>query len=97
MAESWGKFMLIISLMLISSAALHAGRANVHSTEYINNSSNITVKYEGNIRDSIQKRMLLTIDDLYAVHQLLLLHNMPVNTSREREQLQRELSKMKQA
>jgi hypothetical protein len=83
--------------VLISAAAMHAGRANGHSTEFINNASNITGKYEWTIRSNIQERMLLTIDDLSAVRQQLLLHYVVVNTSREREKLQRELSEMKRA
>lgn len=97
MVQSWRKFVLIISLTLISAAASRAGRANGHSTEYINNPSKITVKFEENIRDNIQKRMLLIIDDLFAIHQQLLLHYVPVNTSRELKQLQGELSEMKRA
>ena len=96
MAPSCGKCVLIISLVLISAAELHAGRANVHSTEYINNSSNITVKYAENIRDNIRKRMMLTTDELFAVSQQLHPHHVFVNTSREREQLQ-EVSKIKRA
>jgi hypothetical protein len=42
--------MLNISLMLIFSAALHAGRTYGRSTDGINNASNITLKYAEKIR-----------------------------------------------
>lgn len=97
MAQSWGKFMLKISLVLISSTATHADRANVHSTDDINNSSNITVKYAEKIRNKIQQRMMSTTDDLSAVRQQLNPHHALVNISWEREQLQGKLSEMTRA
>jgi hypothetical protein len=97
MAQSWGKFMLKISMMLIFSAALHAGRTYGHSTEYINSPSNISVKYAEKIRNKIRERMMSTTDDLSAVRQQLNLHHVLVNTSRAEEQLQREVSEMKRA
>jgi hypothetical protein len=98
MAQSCKKCVVIISLVLISAAELHDGRANGLPTEDINNPINISVKYAENIRDNIQKRMLLRNDDLSKVHQQLLLHYVSVDkvdNLREREHLQRELSKMK--
>lgn len=95
MVQSCGNCVSIISLVLISAVALHAGRG--HSSDDIYNSSNITVKYAENIRDKLTKRMVLTIDDLFAVHQQLLLHYVSVNSSQEQEQQPGELSKMKRA
>jgi hypothetical protein len=97
MVHSGGKLMLKISLVLIFSAALHAGRTNLQSTEDINNPGNITAKYTENIRYNIEKRMLLIIDDLSAVRHQLHPHHVPLKTSREQEQLHGELSRMKLA
>ena len=93
-SESGEKFVLLILLLLIFAASSHA---NGHSTEDNNKSNHTIVPYVQKIRDKIQKRMMLTIDELIAVYEQLDPQQRQVNASGMRKQLQEKMSQMKRA
>ena len=96
-SESGEKFVLLILLLLIFAASSRDIRADGHSTEDINKSNHTIVPYVQKIRDNIQKRMMLTIDELIAVYEQLDPQQRQVNASGMRKQLQEKMSQMKRA
>jgi hypothetical protein len=95
MDQSCVKFVLLFLLLLIF--AVSSRHASGHSLEDSNKSNHTIVPHVENIRDNIQKRVLLTFDDLFAIHQQLLLHYVQLNTSHERKQLQEKMCQLKRA
>jgi hypothetical protein len=91
------KYLLIVSLVLIAAADLHATRARGQSIEDINKSNGIDAQYAEKIKGTIQKRMQLIRDDLFAVRQQLLHPQEQVDIFHQPQLLQRELATMKQA
>jgi hypothetical protein len=96
MSQSWEKFVLIISLLLIAAAASHTSCANRHSTEDTTSTNGIAGQYAENIKGTIQKHMQLINDDLFAVRRQLQLQHERVDKFRCL-QLQERMSKMTQA
>lgn len=95
MDQSCVKFVLLFLLLLIF--AVSSRHASEHSTENSNKSNHTIVPHVKNIRDNVQKRLLLAFVDLFAVHQQLLLHYVLLNTSHERKQLQEKMSQLEGA
>jgi hypothetical protein len=95
MDQSCVKFVLLLLLLLIF--AVSSRHASGQSSEDSNKSNHTIVPHVENIRDNIQKRVMLTFDDLFAIHQQLLLHYVQLKTSHEWKQLQEKMSQLKRA